>query len=81
MALSEFERFQQRVFDELDELERTHREKVVNDFVELGTRFRVDVVSEILDRGKSVPEVFETISRAQSGANQIITRSPKGAQI
>ncbi len=66
MPQSSFERFQQRIFDELDELERRDRERLVDKFVELGRRFRIDVVSEILDNGKSASEVFDAILREQS---------------
>jgi t-SNARE complex subunit (syntaxin) len=66
MQQSDFERFQQGIFDELDELERQDVRRSVDNFVELGRRFRIDVVAEILDKGKTASEVFDTIRQEQS---------------
>jgi hypothetical protein len=65
MRQSGFERFQQHIFGELDELERRDRERLVDKFVELGRRFHIDVVSEILDNSKSASEIFDAILREQ----------------
>ena len=66
MQHSEFERFQQGIFDELDELERQDLRRSVDDFVELGRQFHIDVVAEILDKGKTASEVFDAIRQEQS---------------
>jgi len=60
------ERFHQSIFDELEERKLAHRQWVVCQFVELGRRFRIDVVAEILDNGKPASEIFDAIRRAQS---------------
>jgi hypothetical protein len=65
-SVNEFERFHQGIFDQLEELERVHRQRIVSQFVELGSRFRVNVIAEILDNGKTASEVFDAINRAQS---------------
>ena len=64
--MNDFERFQQSIFDELDERKLARRQWIVGQFVELGRRFRIDVVAEILDNGKSAPEVFDAIYQAQA---------------
>ena len=64
MTRSDYEKFQQQIFDELDELEQAGRERLVASFVEIGRRAGIDVVSEILDKGKSVPEVFDAVQKA-----------------
>lgn len=65
MAQKETERFYQRMYDELDELERKDRQRLVELFVELGRRVHIDVVAEILDKGKSTSEVLEAIHKGQ----------------
>ena len=64
LTRSDYEKFQQQIFDELDELEQAGRERLVASFVEIGRRAGIDVVSEILDKGKSVPEVFDAVQKA-----------------
>ena len=64
MAANNFEAFSQHVFDELDELEELDRQKAVKTFVEYGRQHGIDVIAEVVDKGRSVSEVF--LSMAQS---------------
>lgn len=66
MKQNSFEEFRRRVFDELDILERADRQRIVQDFVEAGKRVGIDVVTELLDRGKSASEVFDAIREKQT---------------
>lgn len=66
MEASDFDAFQRRVFDELDELEQVDRQYAVKCFVEYGRRHGVDVIAEVLDKGRSISEVF--LGMTQSGA-------------
>jgi len=61
--VSTFERFRQRVFEELDELEQLDRQHAVESFVEYGRQHGVDVIAEVLDKGMSVSEVFAAIAQ------------------
>ena len=63
-GVSNFERFRQRVFEELDELEQLDRQHAVESFVEYGRQHGIDVISEVLDKGRSVSEVFAAIAQS-----------------
>jgi len=65
-GVSKFEKFQQCVFDESGELEQVDRKCAVETFVKYGRQHGVDVIAEVLDKGRSVSEVFAAI--AQSSA-------------
>jgi len=49
------------MFYQLDVLEQADRQRIVQDFVEAGERVGIDVVSEVLERGKSANEVLDAI--------------------
>ena len=51
------------MFEELDELEQIDRQQAVESFVEYGRQHGVDVIAEVVDRGRSVTEVFAAIVR------------------
>jgi len=61
--VSNFERFQQRVFEELDELEQLDCQLAVESFVEYGRQHGIDMVAEVVDKGRSVSEVFAAIAQ------------------
>jgi len=61
--VSNFERFRQRVFEELDELEQLDRQLAVESFVEYGRQHGIDMIAEVLDKGRSVSEVFAAITQ------------------
>jgi hypothetical protein len=61
MMPTDYEKFQQQVFDELEELAHAERGRIIADFVEIGHRAGIDVLTEILDNHKSVSEVFDAI--------------------
>ena len=66
-----YEKFQQQAFDELDELEEAERDRTVSRFVELGKQCGVDVAAEILDKRKSVAEVFAAIDEKRSNSKRV----------
>jgi hypothetical protein len=61
--VSNFERFRQRVFEELDELEQLDRQQAVESFVEYGRQHGIDMIAEVLDKGRSVSEVFAAMTQ------------------
>ena len=61
--MSNFERFRQRVFEELDELEQLDRQQAVESFVEYGRQHGIDMIAEVLDKGRSVSEVFAAMTQ------------------
>lgn len=69
MTDSEYEKFQQRIFDQLDDLELAYRERVVADFVERGAWVGIDVIAEILDKGKPASEVLKAIGEREKSQN------------
>ena len=58
---SDYEKFQRKVFAEFDEKAQLEREKSVATFIEAGRRAQIDVISEILDKGKTFREVMDTV--------------------
>ena len=73
MTASKFERFQQRVFEELDELEELDRKHAVESFVEYGRQHGIDVIAEVLDKGRKISEVF--VAMAESPDKRVRTKS------
>jgi hypothetical protein len=65
MTQSDYEKFQDNVFAEIEALERRQRRWVVEQFVEIGKSVGIDVISEVLDRGRSASEVFRDIENKQ----------------
>ena len=65
VAASNFEAFQRRVFDELDELEQVDRQYAVKSFVEYGRQHGVDVIAEVLEKGRSISEVFLAMAQGE----------------
>jgi hypothetical protein len=61
--VSNFERFRQRVFEELDELEQLDRQQAVESFVEYGRQHGIDMIAEVLDKGRSMSEIFAAITQ------------------
>jgi len=61
--VSSFERFRQRVFEELDELEQIDRQHAAESFVEYGRQHGIDVITEVVDKGRSVSELFAAIAQ------------------
>lgn len=65
MTESDYEKFQDNVFAEIEALERRQRRWVVEQFVEIGKSVGIDVISEVLDRGRSASDVFRDIENKQ----------------
>ena len=66
MAGSGFERFQQAVCHELDKLGKAGRQHSTHSFVELGRAYGIDVIAEVLDKGKSISEIFAMIQERKT---------------
>jgi len=65
MTKSDYERFQDNVFGEIEALERQQQRWVVEQFVQIGRSVGIDVISEVLDRGRSTSDVFRDIENRQ----------------
>ena len=61
MTPSNYEKFQQRVFEEMHDLPQADRERVIEDFVKAGLRVGLDVVGEIVDKQRSTAEVLAEV--------------------
>lgn len=61
MTPSNYEKFQQRVFEDMHDVPQADRERVIEDFVKAGLRVGVDVVSEIVDKQRSTAEVLAEV--------------------
>jgi hypothetical protein len=55
------EKFQQQIFDELAKLKQSDRILIAGDLIAIGNRAGVDVVVEVLDKGKTLAEVLDAI--------------------
>ena len=67
MTQSDYQKFQDNMFVEIEALEERHKRWVVEQFVEIGKRVGVDVVSEFLDHGRSASDIFREIEEKQKG--------------
>ena len=67
MSSNDYEKFQQRVFDELTELEQVERQRIIMDIVRAGKRCGIDVIAEIVDKHRPVSEVIAESKRKQQG--------------
>jgi len=54
------------VFEELDELEQIDRQHAVESFVEYGRQHGIDVIAEVVDRGRSISEVFLAMAQGEA---------------
>lgn len=64
VAANNVEAFWQRVFDELDELQELDRQQAIKTFVEYGRQHGIDVIEEVVDKGRSISEVFLTMAQS-----------------
>lgn len=64
---SDYEKFQQRMFDELEDLERFEQQRIISEFVKAGQQCGVDVMSEILDKARLPSEVMAEIRQKTQG--------------
>src|SRR5215469_2286187 len=77
-GVTKFEKFQQCVFDEFGELEQVDRKCAVETFVKYGRQHGIDVITEVLDKGRSVSEVFAAIARG--AASERVPRRMSGRE-
>jgi len=73
MSQSDYEKFQAKIFDEIEVLESRQKQWVVQQFVDIGKSVGIDVISEILDRGRSASDVFRDIEEKQKARKQPTT--------
>ena len=72
MKPNEYEKFQQQMFDQLDDLDRADQQSVQNEkmrlllteFVETGRRCGIDVVREI-DKGASILDLVDRVHQRE----------------
>jgi hypothetical protein len=72
MAPSDYERFQQSMFDQIDDLERADKQRMLVGFYELGRSLGIDIVAEIKRKGEPVSDVVDRVLLA---AAQKLTKS------
>lgn len=65
MAQSDYEKFQQEIFDQLDDLEEADKQRVIDDFVRRGHECGIDVIAEIKVKGRSASEVVAEVRQRQ----------------
>jgi hypothetical protein len=65
MPSKDYEEFQQRIFDELEELEHAQGDRVIIDFIRRGHQVGIDVVAE-MGKGKSAQEVIDAVRNLES---------------
>ena len=65
MSSDDYEKFQQRVFDELAELEYADQQRILVGMVLAGERYGIDVIAEIVDKHRPVSEVIAELKRKQ----------------
>ncbi len=60
MTAGDYERFQQQIFDQMDELEQVDQRRVLLEFLTIAFRCGINVAREI-KQGRPVDEVFERV--------------------
>jgi len=60
MTPNDYEKFQQQMFDQLDDLEQADQQRILVEFLKVGQQCGIDVVKEIR-HGKSVAEVVKRV--------------------
>jgi hypothetical protein len=63
---SDYEKFQQAIFDQLDELDVLGKQRTIEDFIRAGQQFGIDVISEIVDKKRSAADVVAEIRQKQT---------------
>lgn len=71
MSPNDYEKFQQRMFDQIEELDFEYKQRVINEFILEGARVGVDVISEFLDNHKSVEDIRALIEKAQQAKSHL----------
>jgi len=67
MSSNHYQIFRQRVFDELADLQPADQRLILIDFVQVGQRYGIDVITEIVDNDRPAPEVMAEVIRKQQG--------------
>jgi hypothetical protein len=58
---SDYEKFRQRMLEEMHDVPQAERELMIEDFVKAGLRVGVDVVSEVADKQRPTAEVLAEV--------------------
>lgn len=66
MTQSNYEKFQVKIFDEITDMESQNRQWLAQQFVDMGKSAGIDVIAEVLDRGRSSLDVLKEIQQRQS---------------
>jgi len=67
MTESDYEKFQDGVFAEIEAMERRQKRWVVEQFVEIGKGVGINVIAEVLDRGRATSDIFRDIENKHKG--------------
>lgn len=61
MAQTDYEKFQQKMFDQLDDLEEAAQQRIIEDFVIAGRSCGIDVIAEIVDKHRPASDVITEV--------------------
>ena len=59
--LSEYEKFQHGIFDQIEQMEESERHQLLKQFVKLCRQHGIDVVSEIVGKGRTFEQVLAMV--------------------
>jgi uncharacterized protein (DUF488 family) len=65
MDSNNYDKFQQRIFDEMAELEEAEYQRLLVDFIQAGKMCGIDVIAEIAEKNRPVSEVVAEVRRKQ----------------
>lgn len=68
MTQSNYEKFQQRVFDEITDMEALRKQVIVRQMIDAGKSVGIDIISEVLDHGRLASEVMKEIEEKKKSA-------------
>jgi hypothetical protein len=62
---NDYEKFQEKIFDQLDKLEVLGMQRTIEDLTKAGHQFGIDVIAEIGDKRRSVGEVVADVRKKE----------------
>ncbi len=62
MTVSDYGKFQQRIFDEMNELNELNNQRIILDFLERGRLCGIDVIAE-LEKGRPLLEIAHEVNQ------------------
>lgn len=71
MSPNDYQKFQQRMFDQIEELDLEYKQRVINEFILDGLRVGIDVISEFVNNHKSVEDIRALIQNARQAKSHL----------